>query len=158
MPRFKFRLEAPLRLTERELDNERRSLAKEFEKLQQKQALCLEKEKQWQNALQGQKDAGIKAPETLGRWQGYSLSLHQQFRKLQSELAQQEEVISRQRLRVKKAHQEQEKLRKLKVKQEAAFWLKEQRREQQVLDEAGQVIFIRRREQRKLEAEGGAYL
>lgn len=158
MPRFKFRLEAPLRLTERELDNERRSLAKEFEKLQQMQALCLEKEKQWQNALQGQKDAGIKAPETLGRWQGYSLSLHQQLRKLQSELARQEKVVSRQRQRVKKAHQEQEKLRKLKVKKEAAFWLKEQRREQQVLDEAGQVIFIRRREEQKLEAEGGAYL
>lgn len=39
MPQFKFRLDAPLRLAERELENERRCLAKELEKLTPKKTL-----------------------------------------------------------------------------------------------------------------------
>lgn len=143
MPRFKFRLEAPLRLAERELDNERRRLAKEMKILQQKQKYCLEKEKQWQRAIEGQREAGLREPERLGIWQAYGASLLQQLRRLQQELALQEKVVEEQRLRVKSAHQEQEKLTKLKEKQEAAFCLNEQRREQKALDEAGQVIYIR---------------
>lgn len=144
MPRFKYRLEVPLRLAERELEKERRCLAKEIEILQQKQRLCFEKEKQWQRAIEGQREAGVREPESLGIWQAYGASLLQQLRKLQQELALQKRVVEEQRLRVKSAHQEQEKLTRLKEKQEAAFWLNEQHREQKVLDEAGQVVFIRR--------------
>lgn len=157
MPQFKFRLEAPLRLAKRELENERRSLAQELEKLHQKQELCRDKEKQWQRALEGQREAGLQEPKRLGSWQVYAVSLHQQLRKLQQELALQEKVVDEQRLRVIKAHQEQEKFKKLKEKQEAVFWLNEQRREQKALDEAGQVIFIRQQEQQKSEAEDGIY-
>ncbi|AHF07785.1 flagellar FliJ family protein [Desulfitobacterium metallireducens] len=158
MPQFKFRLDAPLRLAERELENERRCLAKELEKLHQKKTFCIDKEKQWQKALEGQREAGLKEPEHLGSWQEYAVSLLQQLRKLQQELELQEKVVDVQRLRVRNAHQEQEKLKKLKEKQEAAFWLKEQRREQKALDETGQVIFIRQQEQQKSETEDGTYL
>lgn len=157
MPQFKFRLDAPLRLAERELENERRHLAQELENLHQKQVLYSEKEKQWQRALVGQREAGLKEPEQLGSWQAYGVNLHQQLQKLQQELLLQEKVVEEQRLRVKSAHQEQEKLKKLKEKQEAVFWLKEQRREQKALDEAGQVIFIRQMEQQKSEVEDGTY-
>ncbi|HVJ49545.1 flagellar export protein FliJ [Desulfitobacterium sp.] len=155
MPRFKFRLEAALRLAEQELENERRRLAEELNIFYHLQAACIDKEKQWQGALKGQKEAGIREPEKLGSWQVYAVSLHKQFRELQQELAVQEKVVEEQRLCVRTAHQEQEKLRKLKEKQEAAFWLKEQRREQNILDEAGQVIFIRQQEQKDYEEEDG---
>jgi flagellar FliJ protein len=157
MPQFNFRLEAPLRLAERELENERRHLAKEIEILHQKQRLCEDKEQQWQRALEGQREASSREPERLGIWQAYGVKLLQQLRILQRESALQEKVVEEQRIRVKSAHQEQEKLTKLKEKQEAAFWLKEQRREQNALDEAGQVIFIRKMEQQKSKIEDGTY-
>lgn len=158
MPRFKFRLEAALRLFERELEKERRRLAEEVDRLRQLHVACTELEEQWQRALAGQKEAGIREPQRLGSWQMYAVSRLKQLRELETELALQEKLVEGQRLRVRTAHQEQEKLKKLKVKQEAAFWLKEQRREQNVLDEAGQVIFRRQQEQHEYEAEDGIHL
>lgn len=153
MPQFKFRLEAALSLAKRKLENERRCLANEMDHLRQKQETCDEKKEQWQGALEGQKEASLREPEELGRWQVYSVNLLQQLRALQQELAVQEKIVEEQRLRVNTAYQEREKLKKLKEKQKAAFWLKEQRREQNILDEAGQVIFRRQQEQQKYEAE-----
>lgn len=158
MPRFKFRLEAALRLAERGLEMERRRLAEELDKLRQLQEARTGLEKQWRIALEGQKEAGRREPERLGSWQVYAASRVKELRALEKELVLQEKVVEEQRLRVMKAHQEQEKLEKLKEKQEAAFWIKEQRREQSVLDETGQVIFRRQQEQQEYEAEDGTHL
>ena len=156
MPRFKFRLEAALRLAERALEEERRRLAEECEALRLKQIACTQQEIAWRLALDGQREAGIHEPQSLGRWQEYAVLQLKRLRGFQHEVVLQEERVEQQRLQVLEVHQEREKLKKLKGKQEAAFWIKEQRREQQVLDEAGQVIFNRlQQEQQEIGAWEG---
>ncbi|WP_425806958.1 flagellar protein FliJ [Desulfitobacterium sp. Sab5] len=153
MPRFKFRLEAALKLAERELDNERRRLAVELEQLRQVKNAACKAEEEWQGAIQNQKEAGMHDPENLGRWQAYAVSRLKRLRELQKELEEQEKRVEAQRVNVIEAHKNQEKLKKLKEKKKAAFWLKEQHREQNLLDEAGQIIFMRQREEQEYEVE-----
>lgn len=158
MPRFKFRLEAALRLTERELETERRRLAAELDLLYRQQALCQEQETKWHTALAGQKEAGLRNPGRLGSWQAYTVSLLKRLRVMLQEKAQQEKAVEEQRSRVRKALQEQKKLQKLKEKQAAAFWLQEQRCEQKLIDEAGQILFFRQQDHVVMEAEEGTNL
>jgi flagellar FliJ protein len=144
MPRFKFRLEAALRLAERNLEEHQRLLALELEKLHTLQARWKEQEKSWQLALEGQREAGLNSPQDLGHWQIFAQKQLERLRLLERETSQQELVVEQQRLHLLEAHQEAEKLVKLKERQKAQFDLAEQRREQAILDEAGQVIFGRR--------------
>lgn len=144
MPRFKFRLEAALRLAKRQLEEQQRLLAIELEKLYTLQARCQEQEKSWQLALVGQREAGMNSPQDLGLWQTYARKQLERLRLIEREILQQEQLIIVQRQHLLEAHQEAEKLKKLKEKQKAQFDLTEQRREQVILDEAGQVIFGRR--------------
>lgn len=144
MPRFKFRLEAALRLAERNLEEHQRLLALELEKLYTLQARCKEQEKSWQLALEGQREAGLNSPQDLSTWQIFAQKQLERLRLLERETLQQETVVEQQRQHLLKAHQEAEKLVKLKERQKAQFDLAEQRREQAILDEAGQVIFGRR--------------
>jgi flagellar protein FliJ len=144
MPRFKFRLEAALKLAERNLEEEQRRLAVELEKLYTLQTLCSKQETTWHHALEGQKEAGKNSPKDLGIWQAYAHQQLELLRKRQREVHQQELIVDDQRQRLLEAHKETEKLNKLKEKQKAQFELAEQRREQVLLDEAGQVIFARR--------------
>lgn len=151
MPRFKFRLEAALRLAERELDNERRCLAIELEQLTQIGKAKNQAEMRWQRAINDQREAGTREPDNLGRWQTYAVIRLKQFRELQKEYEDQERKVEEQRLNVIEAHRNQEKLKKLKERQEAAFWIKEQHREQNLLDEAGQTIYLRQKDQQEYE-------
>lgn len=144
MPRFKFRLEAALRLAKRQLEDQQRLLAIELEKLYTLQSRCREQEKNWQLALEGQKEAGRKSPQDLGLWQHFASKQLDRLRLTEWETQQQEQVVSEQRQHLLEAHQDAEKLKKLKEKKQAQFKLAEQRREQMILDEAGQVIFGRR--------------
>jgi len=144
MPRFKFRLEAALRLAARNLEEQQRLLALELEKLFTLQARCREQEKTWQLALEGQKEAGMNSPQDLGRWQTFARKQLELLRLIEREILQQGQVVAEQRQRLLEAHQEAEKLKKLKEKQKAQYDLTEQRREQAILDEAAQVIFRRR--------------
>jgi flagellar protein FliJ len=144
MPRFKFRLEAALRLAERALEDQQRRLAIELEKLHTLQARCRERETNYQLSLEGQQNAGKNAPQDLARWQTFACKQLELLRSAERETSQQEKVVALERQHLIEAHQEKEKLQKLKEKQKAQFDLTEQRREQVILDEAGQVIFGRR--------------
>lgn len=144
MARFKFRLEAPLRLAQKTLEEEQRLLAQEQKKLLQLQEEYLMQYKEWEFALQGQREASLNTPQDLGLWQVFSQKQLELLRLKEVEVAQQEDVTALQRQKLMEAHQNKEKLKKLRARQEAEFNLTEQRREQAVIDEAGQNTFRRR--------------
>ncbi len=144
MAKFRFRLEAALRLAERSLEEQQRLLAEEIQKHFSLQKACRDQERVWQFALLGQEEACRTSPQDLGLWQSFTQKQIELLRYIAEEAAQQEKVVTQQRQRLLEAHQDTEKLKKLKEKQRAVFNLKEQRREQAVLDEAGQIMFGRR--------------
>lgn len=144
MPKFKFRLEAALRLTIRNIEEQQRLLAIELEKLFALQARAREQEKSWQLALEGQKEAGTNSPRDLGLWQTFAHKQLERLRLTERETTQQGQIVAQQRQHLLEAHRETKKLQKLKERQKVQFDLSEQRREQAILDEAGQVIFRRR--------------
>ncbi|MEA5021288.1 hypothetical protein SDC9_04927 [bioreactor metagenome] len=144
MAKFRFRLEAALRLAERSLEEQQRLLAEEIQKHFSLQKACQDQERVWQFALLGQEEACRTSPQDLGLWQSFTQKQIELLRYIAEEAAQQEKVVTQQRQRLLEAHQDTEKLKKLKEKQRAVFNLKEQRREQAVLDEAGQIMFGRR--------------
>lgn len=150
MPKFKFRLEAALRLAERAFEEQQRCLAFELEKFNALQTRCREQEKSWQIALEGQREAGRRTPQDLGLWQGFAQKQFEYLRLIEHETAQQGQVVLEKRQCLLKAHQETEKLKKLEEKKKALFFLAEQRREQAILDEAGQVIFRRNHKMSKV--------
>ncbi|CDX03111.1 Flagellar FliJ protein [Desulfitobacterium hafniense] len=144
MAKFRFRLEAALRLAERSLEEQQRLLAQEIQKHFSLQKACQDQERVWRFALQDQEEACRTSPQDLGLWQSFTQKQIELLRYIAEEVAQQEKVVTQQRQRLLEAHQDTEKLKKLKEKQRAVFNLKEQRREQAVLDEAGQIMFGRR--------------
>lgn len=144
MAKFRFRLEAALRLAERSLEEQQRLLAQEIQKHLSLQKACQDQENMWRFALQGQEEACRTSPQDLGLWQSFTQKQIELLRYIAEEVSQQEKVVTQQRQRLLEAHQDTEKLKKLKEKQRAVFNLKEQRREQAVLDEAGQIMFGRR--------------
>ncbi|ACL22154.1 hypothetical protein Dhaf_4146 [Desulfitobacterium hafniense DCB-2] len=144
MAKFRFRLEAALRLAERSLEEQQRLLAQEIQKHFSLQKACQDQERVWQFALLGQEEACRTSPQDLGLWQSFTQKQIELLRYIAEEVSQQEKVVTQQRQRLLEAHQDTEKLKKLKEKQRAVFNLKEQRREQAVLDEAGQIMFGRR--------------
>lgn len=144
MAKFRFRLEAALRLAERSLEEQQRLLAQEIQKLTRLQKAYQDQERVWQFALEGQKDACQSSPQDLGLWQVFTQKQLELLREREKEVYQQDMVVTRRRQQLLEAHQDAEKLKKLKEKQRTLFNLKEQRREQAVLDEAGQIIFGRR--------------
>lgn len=144
MAKFRFRLEAALRLAERSLEEQQRVLAQEIQKLTRLQKAYLDQERVWQVALEGQKEACQNSPQDLGLWQIFTQKQLELLREREKEVSQQDKVVTQERQRLLEVHQDAEKLKKLKEKQRTLFNLKEQRREQAVLDEAGQIIFGRR--------------
>ncbi|TWH60065.1 flagellar FliJ protein [Desulfitobacterium sp. LBE] len=144
MAKFRFRLEAALRLAERSLEEQQRLLAQEIQKHFSLQKARQAQERVWQFALEGQEEACRTSPQDLGLWQSFTQKQIELLRYIAEEVSQQEKVVTQQRQRLLEAHQDTEKLKKLKEKQRAVFNLKEQRREQAVLDEAGQIMFGRR--------------
>lgn len=144
MARFKFRLEAPLRIAQKTLEEEQRILAQEEQKLLQVKDEYFRQQREWEKALEGQREASLKSPQDLGLWLQFSQRQLELLKLKEEEVAQQEEVTALQRQKLIEAHQNKEKLEKLRARQEAEFNLMEQRREQAVLDEAGQNNFRRR--------------
>lgn len=63
MARFKFRLEAPLRIAQKTLEEEQRILAQEEQKLLQLEEEYQRQQKEWEDALQGQREASLKSPQ-----------------------------------------------------------------------------------------------
>ncbi|NMA68384.1 MAG: FliJ family protein [Desulfitobacterium sp.] len=145
MARFKFRLEAPLRIAQKTLEEEQIILAQEEKKLLQLEEEFQRQQREWEDALQGQREASLKSPQDLSLWLHFSQRQLELLRIKKEEVAQQEEVTALQRQKLIEAHQDKEKLEKLRARQEAEFNLMEQRREQALLDEAGQNNFRRRK-------------
>lgn len=143
MVRFRFRLEASLRLAEQDLETAQRQLAEAIQRWQ----VCLQKrneqEERFQAAMEGQREAGRLHPETLGTWQAFVLEQRRRLRRSEQDLAVQEGAMEAARQTVLGTHREVEKFRRLKEKQAKAFWLAELRKEQKTLDEAGQVLYWR---------------
>ncbi|MHB1406736.1 MAG: flagellar export protein FliJ [Desulfitobacteriaceae bacterium] len=141
MPKFRFRLEATLRLAELALEEGLRRLALEVKRMQELQQERDVRVDAWTKAVAGQRLAGINTPEDLGLWQRYAHTCVQFVRAKEKELLGQEEKVKKCREELAEAYREAEKFRRLKEKQLRLFRLAEDKREQKILDEAGQVLF-----------------
>lgn len=143
MPRFQFRLDTSLRLAERFKEEAQRVLALEIKKWQ----TYIEKRDQqrslWEEALEGQKQAGLNSVQDLGSWQAYAARQFINLRRMEEELSAQQEIVEDKRRILIEAQRELEKFKRLKEKQHKAFLLRELRKEQAVIDEAAQVVFWR---------------
>lgn len=143
MARFKFRLQASLRLAQGVLEEAQRHLAEEISRWQVLSAQRDRQRKCWQAALEGQRLAGLSHPEELGRWQAFAREEYLKLQACEVELLEQEKRKEEKRRQVVETHREKEKFRRLKVRQAGSFALAEQRKEQKLLDEVGQIIYLR---------------
>lgn len=143
MAKFRFRLEASLKLAENDLDNAKKLLAEEMRKLQACEERTAEQKRIWEDALRGQQEAGINQPGEISLWQMYAQRQALKLRQYEEELSLQQKKVEQARQELLVAYQEAEKFKRLKEKQKKDFLLIEQRKEQKLLDEAGQNIFLR---------------
>src|SRR5690554_4462816 len=97
MARFKFRLEAPLRIAQKTLEEEQRILAQEEQKLLQVKDEYFRQQREWEKALEGQREASLKSPQDLGLWLQFSQRQLELLKLKEEEVAQQEEVTALQR-------------------------------------------------------------
>lgn len=141
MPKFRFRLEARLRLAEIALDRELRHLAQEVQKLKQLEYERNRCENTWRQAVAGQRTAGLTSPRDLGTWQKYAQNCLKLLRLKETEVQKQAQTVQKCREELAEAHREAEKFRRLQEKQLKLFRLAEEKREQKILDEAGQVLY-----------------
>ncbi|HWQ89477.1 MAG TPA: flagellar protein FliJ [Desulfitobacteriaceae bacterium] len=144
MPLFKFRLKTCLRLAEQKVDERKIQMAKEAAVLQERSISRDEQKKDWHKAMNGQREAGLNQPESLGMWSGFTFRQLNLLRQREEELVLQEEVVERRRSELIEAKRESEKLIRLREKQEIAFKLESDHREQLNLDEIAQDQYCRK--------------
>lgn len=147
MARFRFRLEASLRLAEQALETAQRELAQAVQRWQACIKACSIQEERLHEAQEGQRDAGRHRPEELGSWQIFALDQQRRLRQCDAERREQEAVMEQARHDLGEAHREVEKFRRLKEKQVKAFLLAELQKEQKILDETGQILHWRQQNQ-----------
>lgn len=145
MARFRFRLEASLRLAEQVLDKARRKMAEEMRKQQEIADLVERRRRRWELAVAGQREAGLHRPQELGGWQAYTVRQLGLLRASEAELAAQTARVEKARSAVVLAHQETEKFQRLKEKLLILFQRAEMKKEQAAIDEVGQVIYWHQR-------------
>lgn len=143
MARFRFRLEASLRLAEQALEAAQREFAQEGQRWQALVKACAIQQEHFDEAQEGQREAGRHRPSDLGIWQIFALEQRKRLRQCDAERLEQELVMENARCILLEAHREVEKFRRLKEKQTKAFLLAELQKEQKVLDETGQVLYWR---------------
>ena len=143
MARFRFRLEASLQLAEQALETAQRKFAQEVQRLEVCVKACAIQQKRFNEAEEGQRDAGRHRPEELGMWQIFALEQKRRLRQCEFERMEQEPVMENARRLLLEAHREVEKFRRLKEKQAKAFLVAELQKEQKILDETGQVLHWR---------------
>ncbi|AFM42704.1 Flagellar FliJ protein [Desulfosporosinus acidiphilus SJ4] len=140
MARFRFRFDASQRLADQLLDVAKREFAQEMQRLQ----VCIEARVtqlgRFNDALEGQRNAGLHSPEKLAIWQTYVFEQRRRLKEREAEKSAQEVMMEKARCRLIEAHREAEKFRRLKEKQFKAFQIKELIKEQKVLDETGQIL------------------
>ena len=145
MARFRFRLEASLRLMEQALETAQLEFAQEVQHWKTLVEACELQQKKFNEAQEGQRDAGRHRPEELGTWQLFAAEQQRRLHQANAELRTQEISLENARHNLLEAHREVEKLVRLKEKQTKAFQLLELQKEQKILDETGQVLHWRQK-------------
>lgn len=140
MARFRFRLEASLRLAEQALETAQREFALEVQRWRNFVEACEIQQVQFNEAQEGQRDAGLHRPIELGIWQLFAAELQRRLQQCIEALSKQERIMENARHILLEAHREVEKLQRLREKQTKAFQLAELQKEQKILDETGQVL------------------
>ena len=145
--RFRFRLEASLRLANQVLDSAQRGFAEEARRWQACDKACKIQQGRFHEALEGQRDAGRHRPEELGVWQVYTSEQRWRLRIREAERMEQGHVLEKARHILLEAHREVEKFRRLKERQARDFLVTELQKEQKILDETGQILYWRQQSQ-----------
>ena len=143
MARFRFRLEASLRLAKQALETTQREFAQEVLLWKTLVKACEIQQEHFADAQEGQRDAGRHRLEELGIWQLFASEQLRRLHQCNAELRKQELIMEKARHSLLEAHREVERFERLKEKQAKAFQLAELTKEQKILDETGQVIYWR---------------
>jgi len=143
MARFRFRLEASLRLAEQALETAQRGYAQKVQLWKTLVEACEIQQKHFNDAQEGQRDACRHRPIELGRWQIFAAEQQRRLHDCNAEMSTQELVMENARHILLEAHREVEKFERLKEKQTKSFKLAELQKEQKILDETGQVLHWR---------------
>lgn len=143
MARFRFRLEASLRLAEQALETAQLEFAQEVQLWKTLVEACEIQQEHFNDAQEGQRDAGRHRPEELGIWQLFASEQQRRLHLCNAELRKQELIMENARHILLEAHREVEKLERLKEKQTKAFQSAELQKDQKILDETGQVLHWR---------------
>jgi len=145
MARFRFRLEASLRLAEQALESAQREFAQEVQLWKSLVEASKVQQEYFNAAQQGQREAGRHRPEELGSWHLFASEQQRQLQQCNGELRAQEPIMENARRILLEAHREVEKFKRLKEKQTKAFQLAGLQKEQKILDETGQVLHWRQK-------------
>ncbi len=143
MARFRFRLEANIRLAEQTLEIVQREFAQVVQLWNSLVKAFEVQQELYNDAQAGQREAGRNRPEELGIWQLFASEQQRRLVQCHEELKKQELIMENTRRILLEAHREVEKLERLKEKQTKAFQLAELQQEQKILDETGQVLHWR---------------
>jgi len=143
MARFRFRLEASLRLAEQALETAQLEFAQEVQLWKTLVEACEIQQEHFNAAQEGQRDVGRHRPEELGIWQLFAAEQQRRLHQCNAELRKQELSLENARHILLEAHREVEKLERLKEKKTKASQLAELQKEQKILDETGQVLHWR---------------
>ncbi len=140
MGRFRFRLDASLQLAQQVLESAQLEYALELQRWQVCVQACEAQQGRYNEAQEGQRDAGRHRPEELGLCQVFALQQRRLLRQCEANQKKQDLVMEDARRCLLEAHREVEKYERLKEKQATAFQVAELQKEQKVLDETGQVL------------------
>jgi len=143
MARFRFRLEASLRIAEQALENAQREFAQKVRLWRTLVEACEIQQEHFNDAQEGQRDAGRHRPMELGIWQLFVSEQQRRLHQCNTELRTQELIMENARHSLLEAHREVEKL--------------ERRKEQKILDETGQVLYWRKHIVNITRTEGRTY-
>ena len=145
MARFRFRLEASLRLAEQALETVQREFAQVMQLWKTLVEACQLQQERYNDAQEGQREAGRYRPEELGMYQLFASEQQRRLHQCKIELRKQVLIMENTRSILLEAHREVEKFERLKEKQTKAFQLAELQQEQKILDETGQVLHWRQK-------------
>jgi len=138
--RFRFRLDANLQLARQVLESAQREYALELQRWQACVQASETQRVRYEEAQEGQREAGRRRPEDLGICQLFALEQRRRLLECEAKQREQELLMEKARQRLLEAHREVEKYERLKEKQALAFRTAELQKEQKVLDETGQVL------------------
>ncbi len=143
MARFRFRLEAKLRVTKFNLENQQVLLADELRRQEEIFAGWQQQQQQVEQALEGQRQACLNKPQDLASWQVYVQIQKTTLLRLEEDLAMQIKVVESVRVQLAHFHREFKKLDCLKEKEIRDYRARELRLDQAMIDETGNLLYNR---------------